>query len=534
MNKSNILVVDDSVSNLLLIKDILSSNPDYTVFTETDGDNVVPQLNANKIDLVLLDIMMPKVDGYEVCRRIKQDAGFKDIPVIFLTAKVDEASLLRGFEMGGVDYIKKPFLISELMARIKTHLTLKWTNEKLKNELFKHSITQQSLVASQNELSIRNKISQYFLAAYGDEVYPKLLEEILRYVAMDYGVIGYIESDNMDIIDMEKERLICPSIYSGEVDSDRNYIYTIDQIGDVAVAIIRKQAIIQKSNVSRLFFTNAEVSCMIAAPIIYQNRVIGIIACAGRENDHADSSKQKLISLINFIAPIVNTRIEAQINNKRLISSITETQDQERKRFAKDIHDGLGSYLTSLTAYASIMSSGTLNQQEMADMIGQVKDLVQETAMEARNIANGVLPDLIRKFGLANSITYQYNRLFGACCNTTLQFDHSKYEETDNNETKTALFRIANEMLNNTFKYAKAQNISIDLYNTGEWDNLNYKDDGVGFNIDSTMESIKSKKISGLRNIKERVEQLGGTVKMESNPGAGFCVEISLPRQNQE
>ena len=122
MEKSTILVVDDSMSNLLLVKDILSSEPEYDVIVESEGENTVKILNNNKVDLILLDVMMPKVDGFEVCRRVKADLAFKDIPIIFLTAKVDESSLLEGFESGGVDYIKKPFLISEFIARVKTHL----------------------------------------------------------------------------------------------------------------------------------------------------------------------------------------------------------------------------------------------------------------------------------------------------------------------------------------------------------------------------------------------------------------------------
>ena len=179
MEKSTILVVDDSASNLLLVNDILSSEPSYEIITESDGGKVVNILNNNKIDLILLDVMMPRVDGFEVCRRIKADLAFKDIPIIFL---------------GGVDYIKKPFLISELIARVKTHLQLKKTNEKLKNELFQHYLTQQSLQVSQNELSVKNNIASVFLSESQKEVYPKLLEEILKYVGLTYGVIGYFNS----------------------------------------------------------------------------------------------------------------------------------------------------------------------------------------------------------------------------------------------------------------------------------------------------------------------------------------------------
>ena len=109
MEQPNILVVDDSMSNLLLLKDILTGY-NFNVRAESDGENVHGILKEGKTDLVLLDIMMPRVDGFEVCRRIKADPETRDIPVIFLTAKVDESSLLNGFELGGVDYIKKPFL----------------------------------------------------------------------------------------------------------------------------------------------------------------------------------------------------------------------------------------------------------------------------------------------------------------------------------------------------------------------------------------------------------------------------------------
>lgn len=534
MEKSNILVVDDSVSNLLLIKDILTSNEEYQVFTENDGENVIKQLNENKIDLVLLDIMMPRVDGYEVCRRIKQDAGFKDIPVIFLTAKIDETSLLRGFELGGVDYIKKPFLISELMARVKTHIQLKKTNERLKNELFRHSITQQSLITSQNELSIRNKISQYFLTAQGDEVYPQLLEEILRYVAMDFGAIGYMSSAGSEVIDTQNQHLICPAIYSGEIDSDRNYIFGMDEIGDVAVAAIRKQPIIQKSNISRPFFTNAEVNCLIAVPIIYQECVIGIIACAGRENDYAEKSKQKLQSLVNFIAPIIHQRISNHVNTQRLITSITDTQENERKRFGKDIHDGLGSYLTTLTAYTSIMSSDGLSREDILSMVGEMRKIIQDTAYEARNIAHNLMPGIISKFGLADSIRHQYNMLFSTNKNTVFEFIHDNYTDNTDNESKMAIFRIANELLNNAFKYAEAKNIKLSLDNSGDALVMDYRDNGVGFDIEKALERIKDKSTSGLLNIRERVEELGGNVSMESGLGKGFHVGITLPRQNLE
>ena len=522
MEKSNILVVDDSFSNLLLIKDILSSNENYQVLTENDGDKVIQQLNANKIDLILLDIMMPKTDGYEVCRRIKQDAGFKDIPIVFLTAKIDEASMLRGFELGAADYIKKPFLISELMARVKTHLEIKKSKERLKNELFRHSITQQSLIASQNELSIRNNISQYFLTHQGDEVYPKLLEEIMKHASMEYGAIGYMDSLDAGI-NIYSKKLICPSLYSGAIETDQSYIFTMEEIGDIALAAIRKQPVIQKNNVSKLFFTKAEVNCMIAVPIIYADKVVGIIACASKYNEYAESSKQKLTNTVNYLAPIIYNRIMSQQARRQLIESINDTQEQERKRFAKDVHDGLGGYLTSLNTYISILKSGMLDQAEQTGMLNEMQKIITETAAEAKNIANNLMPDMINKFGLTDSIVYQYNRLF-VNSSTRLNISSNKYSGTESNEKKSAIYRIACELMNNAYKYSQAQEIAIELESADNKIKMTYHDNGIGFNLQETLNRIKEKTVSGLRNIQERVNSLNGQIEIKSAPAGGTTV----------
>jgi len=75
--------------------------------------------------LILLDIMMPDMDGYEVCKRLKEDFSAKHIPIIFVTAKTDPEAIIKGFDMGGVDYVTKPFNSAELLARIKTHIELR-------------------------------------------------------------------------------------------------------------------------------------------------------------------------------------------------------------------------------------------------------------------------------------------------------------------------------------------------------------------------------------------------------------------------
>ncbi len=119
-----ILIVDDYPINLNMLFKLLSQM-NYSVRVATNGPRALELAKKETPDLILLDIMMPEMDGFEVCRQLKQDKNCQDIPIIFLTALNENESILKGFEVGGVDYIIKPFRHEEALARINTHVTLR-------------------------------------------------------------------------------------------------------------------------------------------------------------------------------------------------------------------------------------------------------------------------------------------------------------------------------------------------------------------------------------------------------------------------
>jgi len=121
---AQILVVDDIPANLSLLSNILTSQG-YKVRPASDGQLALRSVAVELPDLILLDIKMPGMDGYEVCRRLKEDKKFCEIPVIFISALNETADKIKGFEVGGLDYITKPFEPAEVMARVQTHLRLR-------------------------------------------------------------------------------------------------------------------------------------------------------------------------------------------------------------------------------------------------------------------------------------------------------------------------------------------------------------------------------------------------------------------------
>ncbi len=130
----NILVVDDNQENLKVVSNYLKEKG-YKIALALNGVSALKILEDNKIDLILLDIMMPDMDGFEVCKKLKEIPKNKEIPVIFLTAKNDTEDIVKGFQVGGVDYITKPFKKEELFARIKNHAQIKQIKDILRERM---------------------------------------------------------------------------------------------------------------------------------------------------------------------------------------------------------------------------------------------------------------------------------------------------------------------------------------------------------------------------------------------------------------
>lgn len=137
MVQSKILVVDDNPLNLGVLVDHLEVHG-YEVLVALGGHEALERVRYARPDLILLDVMMPDLNGFETCKRLKQNDDTRDVPVIFMTALTDVESKVEAFAAGGVDYISKPFQVEELVARVKTHLALRTAQQELKESEMRH------------------------------------------------------------------------------------------------------------------------------------------------------------------------------------------------------------------------------------------------------------------------------------------------------------------------------------------------------------------------------------------------------------
>jgi len=200
-----ILLVDDTETNLDILVDALGE--DYDVAVATDGPSALALAKEHTPDLILLDIMMPGMDGYEVCRRLMADPATADVPVIFLTALTDVADKTRGFAVGGVDYVTKPFEPAEIKARARTHLSLRLARQELarQNEILEEKVRERTRELALTQDAIIEAMAG--LAEYRDPEtgahikrtrnYVRVLAETLR---AQPGYAGYFTDEIIDLL----------------------------------------------------------------------------------------------------------------------------------------------------------------------------------------------------------------------------------------------------------------------------------------------------------------------------------------------
>ena len=196
---SKILVTDDVPANLDVLFQALDAEG-YNVHVAADGPTALRVAQQSQPDLILLDVMMPGIDGYETCRRLKAQTALEDIPVIFLTARDDLEGLVEGFQCGGVDYVTKPFKKEEVLVRIRTHLErallarrLATVNDELEGKVRERTA---DLSRKVRELEGKDRIAQHLLTFHSlEETLAVVLEVITSILDLDQAVVYLAAED---------------------------------------------------------------------------------------------------------------------------------------------------------------------------------------------------------------------------------------------------------------------------------------------------------------------------------------------------
>lgn len=226
----SILIVDDVPKNIQLVAKFLTREG-YMLYFAQSGETALKQVETRNFDLILLDVMMPGMDGFEVCRRIKEMENSKDIPVIFLTAKTDDDAIGKGFQLGGVDYLTKPFNPTELTARVKTHLNLRQREKELK-ELNSTKDTLLSVISHDLKTPFFNimGLGELLLSNY-DEYDEEMIKELITNM-VDASRVTHNLLDNL---------LNWTRVQTGKIKFEPNY-FDLKEVIQETMQLIASQA----------------------------------------------------------------------------------------------------------------------------------------------------------------------------------------------------------------------------------------------------------------------------------------------------
>jgi DNA-binding response OmpR family regulator len=301
MNQINatIMVIDDTPDQLFLLKGMLQ-NKGYTVLDFLDGKTALKATEETQPDLIMLDIVMPVMDGFEVCRRLKKDQKTKEIPVLFISSLDETADKVKAFQVGGVDYVSKPFQFAEVYARIKTHLELKQARENLERIVAERTV---ELKRKVNELEARDRLVSIQMKSMDRETAGL---EILRAVSL------VIEAKWYSLLypGREPEETHQSVFYSGQEEYVKENLHKPDKHG------------LQLTNKA---YASAQIERhgqLIASPVCYQGDALAVILLQMRPviDDAADDCVNALwrmsneaalvLKKTNFIEDLENDKVD--------------------------------------------------------------------------------------------------------------------------------------------------------------------------------------------------------------------------------
>jgi len=281
-----VLIVDDTLQNIQVLGTVLREQQ-YQINVAQNGLQALEMVAKVPPDLILLDVMMPELDGFETCKRLKADESTREIPIIFLTAKVETDDIVHGFELGAVDYVTKPFNSTELLARVKTHLTM----QRMRKELAAYNEQLEQMVAQRTaELQVAHRRLQLQVRELDGRDRLGHAQMTLESVDQAYETVLEVVRD---VLKVSQARVYRPN-------DDRSELQVTAALGVAGEGVIQGpedvtgEAALPVADPGPAAQTFGDgkprsgAAGEAAVPILYQDETLGALWVSGMETDEAE------------------------------------------------------------------------------------------------------------------------------------------------------------------------------------------------------------------------------------------------------
>lgn len=553
-----ILIIDDKPANLGLISDYLQEYG-FKILVDQDGESGLETARYSQPDLILLDIKMPGLDGFETCRRLKADERLQDIPVIFMTALTSTEDKVRGFKAGAVDYVTKPLQPEEILARVVTHLShqiltrkvqeantalqlahdelelrvasrtvdLAEANERLQQEITDrkeaeakvrelNEVLAQRITARTQELS-----ALYGVAAVASQsldmkaTLEQLLERVLMAVGCNLGAIHLLDDDRQMLNLAVQHGLSLDSITEiKRIPRGKGFVgQVINQGTPLLISNLAQESPLELTDI------DGHLRICAGLPMRASGEMMGVLSVFGKITQ-ADPSPEEM-ALLTTIADLAGVVVEsARLRQRAKQAAVLE----ERERLARELHDSVTQSLYSLTLLAE-WGSDLLQAKELEAAhrrIVEIGKTAQQALKEMRLLVYQLRSAVLEEDGLVGALQRRLDAVERrAGVEVSLQADVAIKLPT---VVEECLYRIAAEALNNALKHAEATLVTITIAADEGQLTLTVMDNGAGF----APEAVLRKGGLGLTSMKDRAGQLGGVLTIEAAPGQGTTVRVTL------
>jgi signal transduction histidine kinase len=527
-----VLIVDDLPINVAVVAPHLEANA-ISVLVAHNGVDALCKAQLTHPDLILLDVKMPDMDGFETCRRLKVDTRTRDIPIIFMTARAACEDIVQGLLAGGVDYITKPIHIPEFLARVSNHLAvhslhrqLSERNTTLQREMLVRLQAESALQRAHDELEDRVAQRTAELAKTNERLQFENLERKQIESQLRGSEARLANAQRLAHLgDWEWDSTAARLYWSEEALSVARMSHAASGPGwPQALRIVHREDRMTVLRAVRDLIRRGAPYC-IDCRIVVSKGHLRTIQAQGEVKYSNDGQALGIVGTIQDITERKSIEQELLASREQLreASAYLEAAREEERRFiAREIHDDLGQALTALKLDIALLRKRLADDAFCSSKLAAMHGLVERTVWMVRNVASQLRPAALN-FGIVSALewlTDEFNQHNATVCQFHLRGNEPNLSDTE----ATAVFRIAQESLTNVARHAGATKVNVTLVTSDSRVSLLVSDDGRGLATDI----VQKRRSFGLLGMEERARLIGASLQIATAHGGGTVISVDL------
>lgn len=503
--KPLILIVDDEPASFDLLTTLLERE-NYAVVTSVTGKQALQIYQQQSPDIVLLDVMMSPLDGFEVCRQIRQMPNGEHTPILMVTSLNDDEIIKRVFAVGAADYVEKPFRLIELQQRIRRLLkaTLAERSER-EQRLFAEALLEITKVLN-STLRIE-EVLERILTTLG-RVIPHTSASILL---QREGVVSVVKKHNGEIM---LDETSSPEAFAWEQTN-----ISFRQMIETRTALLIPQ------NREQLAWPDIEgltvdIQSYVGAPIVLGEEIIGFINLGSNIPFFFNQRHAQWLQAFADQAATAIRNARAYEQTQELVAI------EERQRIARDLHDAISQTLFSANMIAETMPHlWTTDPEGVQSGLTKLAQLTKSALAEMRTLLLELRPSALAEVPLEKLIHQLANAFISRSDAEITVFIEGNFNLPE--AVHETFYRITQESLNNVIKHTHANNVAIRLRGFEDYVTLQIHDDGDGFDLTQVQPEHM-----GLRIMQERATSIQAQLTIDSQVGMGCAIELVWYKEN--